>query len=91
MAYVITEPCIGVKEASCVVSMVTLIWLCAISDLLAKSENGRHAQTSTSWQPFSLVAYSLKKVKIRISRGLPGFASKIRNGAEPIKCLPNTP
>ena len=45
--------------------------------LLAKSENGLHAQTSTSWRPFSLVAYNLKRVKIRISGGLPGFASKI--------------
>ncbi len=45
--------------------------------LLAKSENGRHAQTSTSWRPFPLVTYSLKRVKIRISRGVPGFASKI--------------
>jgi len=47
------------------------------SILLAKSENGRQARTGVSSQPFSLVAYSLKVVKIRISRGLPGFASKI--------------
>jgi len=38
--------------------------------------------SATQW-PTSLVAYSLEALLVRISGGLPEFASKIEKGAEP--------